>query len=239
MNQTRAETIPWVTWIQKIIEAKLCASRNRSVHLLGMHWIFSSRKYILLRTVQQCSCFRSPSAAITAPRDAPLYHCTFTPDAARASKWLEVIHFQWEPAASSGESGAARFGQCEHRGDLKSGQLYGNELWRGWAATNQNVEVLRLKGFQRTQPVNSRYLSRNRCASAPLARHESVWFSSGQAHPSGIVQGEDTRSRPSPSRPILAFPDVVLRVVLLSRPVRGITVNQSLGPNAGKKGFNK
>ncbi len=24
----------------------------------------------------------------------------------------------------------------------------------GWAATNQNVEVLRLKGFQRTQPVN-------------------------------------------------------------------------------------
>ncbi len=24
----------------------------------------------------------------------------------------------------------------------------------GWVATNQNVEVLRLRGFQRTQPVN-------------------------------------------------------------------------------------
>ncbi len=49
---------------------------------------------------------------------------------------------------------AARFGRWERRGELKSGQLYGNELWRGWAATNQNVEVLRLRGFQRTQPVN-------------------------------------------------------------------------------------
>ncbi len=34
----------------------------------------------------------------------------FTPQAARASKWPEVIHFQCEPAASSGESGAARLG---------------------------------------------------------------------------------------------------------------------------------
>ncbi len=46
---------------------------------------------------------------------------------------------------------AARFGWWERRGELKSGQRYGNELWRGWAATNQNVEVLRLKGFQRMQ----------------------------------------------------------------------------------------
>ncbi len=30
-------------------------------------------------------------------------------------------------------------------------QLYGNGLWRGSAATNRNVEVLRLRGFQRTQ----------------------------------------------------------------------------------------
>ncbi len=35
-------------------------------------------------------------------------NCAFTPQAARASKWPEVIHFQCEPAASSGESGAAR-----------------------------------------------------------------------------------------------------------------------------------
>ncbi len=42
-------------------------------------------------------------------RRAP--NCAFTPDAARASKWSEVIHFQGEPAASSGESGAAYFGR--------------------------------------------------------------------------------------------------------------------------------
>ncbi len=38
-------------------------------------------------------------------------NCAFTPQAARASKWPEVIHFQCEPAASSGESGAASFGR--------------------------------------------------------------------------------------------------------------------------------
>ncbi len=36
---------------------------------------------------------------------------SYKPQAARASKWPEVIHFLCEPAASSGESGAARFGQ--------------------------------------------------------------------------------------------------------------------------------
>ncbi len=41
-------------------------------------------------------------------------------------------------------------------------------------------------------------------------------FPSGQAHPSGIVQGEDMRSPPSPSSPVLAFPDVVLGVGLSS-----------------------
>ncbi len=80
-----------------------------------------------------------------------LYNCAFTPQAARASKWPEVIHFQCEPAASSGESGVASFGRWERRGELKSSQLYGNELWCGSAATNRNVEVLRLRGFQRTQ----------------------------------------------------------------------------------------
>ncbi len=78
-------------------------------------------------------------------------NCAFTPQAARVSKWPEVIHFQCELAASSGESGAASFGRWESRGELKSSQLYGNELWRGSAATNRNVEVLRLRGFQRTQ----------------------------------------------------------------------------------------
>ncbi len=59
-------------------------------------------------------------------------------------------------------------------------------------------------------------LSGDRCASAPLAGHEAVCFPSGQAHPSSIVQGEDLQSPPSPSSPVLAFPDAVLGVGLPS-----------------------
>ncbi len=62
----------------------------------------------------------------------------------------------------------------------------------------------------------SPYLSGDRCASTPQAGHEPVCFPSGQAHPSGIVQGEDLRSPPSPSSPVLTFPDVVLGVDLPS-----------------------
>ncbi len=75
-------------------------------------------------------------------------YCAFTPDTARASKWPEVIHFQCEPAASSSKSSAACFGRWE----LKSSQLYGNELWRGWAATNQNAEVHRSRGSRERSP---------------------------------------------------------------------------------------
>ncbi len=94
--------------------------------------------------------------------------------------------------ASSSESGAVRFGQWERRGELKSDQLYGNELWRGWAATNQNVEVLRLIGFQRMQPVNlgSDHIS-SQAFSAPLntwqafdlrqSVHKSFYFVAGRA----------------------------------------------------------
>ncbi len=57
-------------------------------------------------------------------------------------------------------------------------------------------------------------LSGDRCASAPLAGHEAVCFPSGQAHPSGAAQGEDMRTPPSPSSPVLAIPDVVLGVNL-------------------------
>ncbi len=67
----------------------------------------------------------------------------------------------------------------------------------------------------------SPYLSGDRCASAPLAGHEAVCFPSGQAHPSSAVQGEDMWTPPSPSSPVLAFPDVVFGVNLPSggRPV--------------------
>ncbi len=49
----------------------------------------------------------------------------------------------------------------------------------------------------------SPYLSGDRWASAPLARHEAVCFPSGQAHSSGAVQGEDMRTPPSPRSPVL------------------------------------
>ncbi len=64
-------------------------------------------------------------------------------------------------------------------------------------------------------------LSGDRCASVPLAGHEAVCFPSVQAHSSGAAQGEDMRTPPSPSSPVLAFPDVVLGVGLPSggRPV--------------------
>ncbi len=55
-------------------------------------------------------------------------------------------------------------------------------------------------------------LSGDRCASAPLAGHEAICFTSGQAHPSSAAQGEDMQTPPSPNSPILAFPDVVLGV---------------------------
>ncbi len=57
-------------------------------------------------------------------------------------------------------------------------------------------------------------LSEDRCTSAPLAGHEAVCFPSGQAHPSGAAQGEEMRTPPSLSSPVLAFPDVVLGVGL-------------------------
>ncbi len=62
----------------------------------------------------------------------------------------------------------------------------------------------------------SRYLSGDRQASTPLAGHETTRFPSGQAHPSGLAQGEDLQSPPSPSSPVLAFPDMVLGVGLSS-----------------------
>ncbi len=61
-------------------------------------------------------------------------------------------------------------------------------------------------------------------SSETLAGHEAVCFPSGQAHPSISVQGENIRSPPSPSSPILAFPDVVLGVGLSSG---GLSVGDS------------
>ncbi len=69
----------------------------------------------------------------------------------------------------------------------------------------------------------SPYVSGDRCASAPLSGHEAVCFPSGQAHSSSAAQGEDMRTPPS-SSPVLAFPEVVIRVNL---PPGGRSVGDS------------
>lgn len=53
-----------------------------------------------------------------------LIYLAFTSPPTRAPKWPEV---KWTEA-SSGESGAPRLGRRERREELKSGQLYDNEL---------------------------------------------------------------------------------------------------------------
>ncbi len=58
---------------------KLCSSKNRFVHLLGMHWIFGSRKYMRHRTAQHCPGFPASSTVITVLCDAPLYHSSQSP----------------------------------------------------------------------------------------------------------------------------------------------------------------
>ncbi len=69
-------------WFLELLDYKKseanCASKNYSVHLLEMHWIFGSRKYMPHRTTQQCSVY-SPSTVITAARDAPFYHSALLP----------------------------------------------------------------------------------------------------------------------------------------------------------------
>ncbi len=54
-------------------------------------------------------------------------HLTHSNRAFTLWTWPEVINLQCEPAASSGESGTVSLGRWEHRGELKSGQHYGNE----------------------------------------------------------------------------------------------------------------
>ncbi len=51
-----------------------------------------------------------------------VYHSNraFTPQVARASKWPEVIHFQCEPAASSGESGVFWAVRASRRVEIRS-----------------------------------------------------------------------------------------------------------------------
>ncbi len=42
---------------------KWCASKNHFFHLLGMHWIFGSQKYMPHHTAQQCPGVPCPSAS--------------------------------------------------------------------------------------------------------------------------------------------------------------------------------
>ncbi len=61
-------------------------------------------------------------------------------------------------------------------------------------------------------------LSGDRCASAPLAGHEAVCFPPIKLIPAVLRRVKTMRTPPSPSSPVLAFPDVVLGVGL---PPRG------------------
>ncbi len=53
-------------------------------------------------------------------RYSAVHYCVFTPQAARASKWPEVLHFQCEPAASSGESSAFWTMRASRRVEIRS-----------------------------------------------------------------------------------------------------------------------
>ncbi len=90
-----------------------------------------------------------------------------------------------------------------------------DQIWERFGVVE--VDLLFVAGVDPRPPLVlplSPYLSGDRCASASLAGHEAVCFPSGQAHPSGAAQGEDMWTPPSPSSPVLAFPDVVLGVNL-------------------------
>ncbi len=61
-------------------------------------------------------------------------------------------------------------------------------------------------------------------------------FPSGQAHPSGAVQGEDMRTPPSPSSPVLAFPDVVLGVGLPPGKTYSVSFRAGSGTHIQRSG---
>ncbi len=69
---------------------------------------------------ERWSLVRASASALGLGIEFHTFYCAFTPQAARASKWPELIHFQCEPAASSGESVAARTVRASRRVEIKS-----------------------------------------------------------------------------------------------------------------------
>ncbi len=74
-------------------------------------------------------------------------YCAFTPDAARASKCPEVIHFQCEP-----EARAARRVLGDESVEESWNQANFMVMSYDAVQTNQNVEVLRLRGSRERSP---------------------------------------------------------------------------------------
>ncbi len=76
----------------KIIKKILCFNKYTIIYIVNANIVFVKEMFLFYQENGRTN-------------------CAFTPQAARASKWPEVIHFQCEPAASSGESGAVSFGR--------------------------------------------------------------------------------------------------------------------------------
>ncbi len=78
---------------------KLCASKNCFVHLLGMHWIFGSRKYMVRRTTQQCpgSPLPQPSSLcrVTLRSIILLSYCSCSPDKLMLVHFLLIYAIWW------------------------------------------------------------------------------------------------------------------------------------------------
>lgn len=75
----------------------------------------------------------------------------FTPRPARALKQLGVIHSAWEGAhkvvrQDLGRSSIQMPSQL-YGNEMKPGQPYSTELWRGLAGTNWNIEMLHYREF--------------------------------------------------------------------------------------------
>lgn len=80
----------------------------------------------------------------------------FKPNVMSTSKQPDVVHFLCEPVSLGSKQQHDCWwrvlGGAGVRIKLKPRQLYGNELLHSLVATNHNLEVLRSREYQRTQP---------------------------------------------------------------------------------------
>ncbi len=118
-------------WLNVNVMGILCSISIRSLYIAMGNTLSSNTTEALLNHASETGQWRS--------------HCRRQERQSGRKSFIFNVSRRRAPAR------AAHFGRWEHRGELKSSQLYGNELWCGLVVTNRNVEVLRLRGFQRTQ----------------------------------------------------------------------------------------